>query len=82
MIECKNDSLYTGITDNLDRRFQEHAVKKGGHYTKCNSVARMIHSEEFASRFEAARRERQIKGWSRAKKLALVNGNLSLLKQL
>ena len=82
ILECTDSSLYTGITDNLERRFQERRSGKGGHYTNCNPPVNVIYSEEFSTSAEALKRERQIKGWTRAKKLALAQGNHTLLKQL
>ncbi|MBI4357787.1 MAG: GIY-YIG nuclease family protein [Candidatus Omnitrophica bacterium] len=82
VIECEDKSSYTGMTNNLVRRFQRHSTKDGGHYTKYKSAVKIILSEEFPNKFEAAKREKQIKGWTRAKKLALARQNLTLLKDL
>ena len=82
VIECTDSSLYTGVTNNLARRFQEHQAGKGGRYTNCNPPEKIIYSEEFSTSSEALNREKQIKGWTRAKKLALAQGNRILLKQL
>ncbi len=82
ILECKDGKLYTGITDNLERRFEEHSTKKGGHYTKCNAPIKILYSEHFANVFDAAKREKQIKGWTRKKKLALGKENLVLRTQL
>ncbi len=64
IIECEDKSLYTGMTNNLESRFQRHSTKDGGHYTKYNSAIRIIYSEEFQNKYEAAKREKQIKGWT------------------
>ena len=82
IIKCGDDSLYTGMTDNLERRFEEHITQKGGHYTKYSKAIAVIYSEKFLDKHEAAQREKQIKGWTRAKKLALAKGEKALLKQL
>ncbi|MFC1646558.1 GIY-YIG nuclease family protein [Candidatus Omnitrophota bacterium] len=55
---------------------------KGGHFTKKIGVDRLLYKKEFSSKHEAAKRERQIKGWTRKKKLALIKGDFSLLKKL
>ena len=56
----RNGRLYTGITTNLDHRMKQHN-------------AELLYSEEFADKYAAAKREREIKGWRREKKLALIN---------
>lgn len=73
ILKCKNDDLYTGITDNLQRRFEEHASGKGGHFTKSFVAEKILFSEEYPDKSSALKREAQIKGWTRRKKLALIN---------
>ncbi len=82
ILECKDKSLYTGITDNLQRRFNEHASGKGGHFTKSFIAEEILFSEEYPDKPSALKREAQIKGWSRKKKLALIKGDVELLKKL
>jgi len=82
ILECQNGGLYTGITDDIQRRFNRHLTKNGGRYTKYNPPVRIVYSEQFKTRFGAAKREKQIKGWTRRKKLALIKGDLELLKRL
>lgn len=72
IIECKNKALYTGITTDLQRRFNEHKTGKGGHYTSYNPAVKLKYHETFASRSEAAKREAQIKKMPRSKKLSLI----------
>lgn len=72
IIECKDKSLYTGITNDLDRRFNQHKNGTGGHYTSSKKVVRIIYTEEHPDRSSALKREAQIKGWRRDKKLELV----------
>ena len=69
------------IGANLLRRWQEH-VHGSSRFTKGHPPIRVIHVQDFASRNEAERRERQLKGWTRAKKLALSQGDLERLKIL
>ena len=71
MIECSDKSLYTGITNNLERRFNEHQNKEGGHYTSSKQVLKIVHTEKFPDRSSALKREAEIKSWRREKKLAL-----------
>ena len=74
--KTQNGSLYTGITTDIERRLQEHKRK---HYNPSEEV---LYKEPLPNKFEAAKREKQIKGWTRRKKLALIDGNLELLKKL
>lgn len=69
---CKDNSLYTGITTNLERRFTQHANGKGGHYTKSHGAKKMIYSKLFKNRSVASKREYQIKQLTREKKLLLA----------
>ncbi len=71
IIECGDKSLYTGITNNLERRFLEHKNGTGGHYTSSKEVVRIVYTEEHPDRSSALKREAQIKGWRRDKKLNL-----------
>ena len=74
--KTKNRSLYTGITVDTKRRFQEH--QSNGY----NPSDKLLYKEPFPDKYAAAKREKQIKGWTRRKKLALIDGNLDLLKKL
>ena len=76
IIKSKNGSLYTGITTDIHRRFKEHQIKCS------NPALELLYREPFSDKFQAAGRERQIKGWARKKKLALIKGDLDLLKKL
>jgi len=69
ILECKNKSLYTGITTDIQRRFNEHKTGKGGHYTSYNPGVKIRYRESFNTRSEALKREAQIKKWPRAKKI-------------
>ena len=81
IVECEDGKLYTGITDNVERRLKEHK-HHGSHFTSYNHATKLLYAEEFIDKHDAAVREKQIKGWTRAKKLALVNNDLVLLKKL
>ena len=71
LIKCRDNSIYTGITTDLARRFEEHKNKQGGHYTASRGVKKMIYSEQAATRSLALKREAEIKSWRRDKKLEL-----------
>jgi putative endonuclease len=73
IILCRDGSFYTGISTDPDRRFKEHKNKKGGKYTYSHPVKKVIYSEQFETKGEALRRERQIKGWRREKKIKILN---------
>lgn len=72
ILQCKNRSLYTGITNNLERRFKEHKSGKGGKFTHAFKVSKLLHSEPCNSKNEALKREAQIKSWTRKEKLTLI----------
>jgi putative endonuclease len=80
--ENRNDAFYIGITNNLERRLKEHQCGKGGNYTRRNRPIKLLYTEQFAKKDQAEKREKQIKRWSRAKKKALISGNLNELRRL
>lgn len=71
MILCSDDSLYTGITTDMERRFQQHAEGRGAKYFRGRSPKQTVYLEQGLSRSLAARREIQIKALSRSEKLNL-----------
>ena len=73
IIECKDQTLYTGITTDLKRRFDEHKNGVGGHYTSAREVKRIAYFEEHPNRSSASKRESEIKSWRREKKLSLIS---------
>jgi len=72
LIQCQNGSFYTGATSNLKRRLAEHRTKSGGWHTKLYRGIKLLHTEKYSTKKEALKREKQIKGWRRDKKLNLV----------
>ena len=72
LIECRDGSIYTGITTDVRRRFDEHKNGRGGHYTSARKVKRLLYSEKHPTRSSALKREAEIKNWPREKKLLLV----------
>jgi predicted GIY-YIG superfamily endonuclease len=82
ILECKNGDLYTGITNNIERRIEDHKQGNGGRFTKVFGVNRLLYKEEFNAKIEAVKREARIKGWTRKKKMALIQGDVVLLKKL
>ena len=68
----KYRTLYTGITNDLERRVFEHKHKLAPGFTSKYNINRLVYSETFSNARDAIRREKQIKGWLRAKKVALI----------
>lgn len=67
---CEDNSLYTGSTNNLEKRFLEHKSGKGGKYTRSHKPLEIIYSEEFSGKSAALKREAEIKSWKREKKIS------------
>ncbi len=68
-------ALYTGVTNNLERRVLEHKRKLIPGFTSKYNISRLVYFETFGDVRAAIRREKQIKGWLRAKKVALIVSN-------
>ncbi len=82
MVLCTDASIYTGHTDNLEARMAAHNDGRFRGYTYDRRPVRLIFHAQFPTRDDAFRAERQIKGWSREKKLALAQGDWELLQRL
>ena len=82
ILECADGSLYIGHTDNLDERMRQHDAGKVDAYTAKRHPLKLIHVEEFETRYEALLMEHKLKGWSRAKKLAYIAGDWSAVNLL
>jgi len=82
MLHCADQSFCVGHTDDLDVRIATHMSGEFGGYTSTRLPVKLVWSEEFPSRYEAIAAERQIKGWSKAKKLALIRGDWALISAL
>ncbi|WP_315760366.1 GIY-YIG nuclease family protein [Sphingomonas sp. Y38-1Y] len=82
LLRCADDSFYAGHTDNLDARIAQHLAGKGSDFTARRQPLTLVWSQDFASRIEALEAEHRIKGWSRAKKAALIAGDWALISQL
>jgi putative endonuclease len=72
---CADESFYTGHTDHLEHRIADHQAGRFDGYTRSRRPVRLVWSQDFATRYEALSAERQIKGWSRAKKQALTDSD-------
>ena len=82
IVKCSDESYYTGVTSNLEQRINEHnyGIFKG--YTSKRLPVTLVFSNRFSDVREAIRAEKQIKGWSRAKKEALIEGDFEKLVKL
>lgn len=76
MVRCKNNSLYTGWTTDLERRVKEHNKGTGSKYTRANGPVELVYFEEMQDRVEAAKREYAIKQLTKEEKELLVNQHL------
>ncbi|HCS20845.1 MAG TPA: hypothetical protein DIW47_09855 [Bacteroidetes bacterium] len=82
ILKCSDGSYYTGSTVDLERRLSEHEAGMAANYTKKRLPVQLVYFERFANIGEAFRREKQVQGWSRNKKEALINGNFNELIRL
>ena len=67
-----NTTLYTGFTNDIERRVEQHKIKSGGVFTRKYNLEKLVYMEYFPSPEQAIAEEKRIKGGSRAKKIALI----------
>jgi len=79
ILECADGSYYTGSTWNLEKRLWEHQHGQGANYTRKRLPVKLVYFEECERIADAFRREKQIQGWSRRKKKALIEQNFEKL---
>ena len=76
ILKCNDDSFYTGVTSSLENRYIKHQV---GYYRNCYTFSRrpveLVFAQAYFSILQAIEFEKKIKGWSRRKKIALINDN-------
>ena len=82
ILKCSDDSYYTGSTNNLERRLEQHNKGEGANHTKNRLPVKLIYFEEYSRIDKAFYREKQIQGWSRKKKEALIRGDYKRLVKL
>jgi putative endonuclease len=82
ILECSDESYYTGSTNNLEKRIKEHQNGDGSNHTKMRLPIRLVYFEKFSRIEEAFIREKQVQGWSRKKKEALINNQKNKLPEL
>ena len=79
---CSNGQYYTGSTNDLERRLAQHQNGEGANFTKKHLPVKLVYYEEYERIDEAFYREKQVQGWSRKKKEALIAGKSNLLHEL
>jgi len=83
ILKCSDDSFYTGISNNLKRRVEEHRLGNNRKsYTFKRRPLRLVYHLKFNDVLEAIYFEKKIKGWTRAKKMALIKGDFQMLQIL
>ena len=76
ILECKDGTLYTGITTDVERRFLEHKSGEGANYTRAHGAKKIVYAEECENRSEASKHEAAIKKLSREEKFELIKGGV------
>jgi putative endonuclease len=82
ILECCDGSYYTGSTVDLERRLNQHQTGEGANHTKKRLPVKLVYSEEYQRIDTAFYREKQVQGWSRKKKEALIKGEFEKLPEL
>jgi len=83
ILQCSDNSYYTGHTDNLETRlYQHHNRIFPTCYTATRLALKLVYSEQYPGRIEALSAEKQIQGWGRKKKEALISGDWDKLSYL
>jgi len=82
ILQCADNSYYTGSTKNLERRLTQHHGGEGARYTKKRLPVQLVYFEEFSRIDFAYFREKQVQGWSRRKKEALIQRKSEELNNL
>ena len=82
ILECADGSYYTGSTIDLEMRFEQHQKGEGANHTKKRLPVKLVYVEEYQKVSDAFYREKQIQGWNRRKKEALINGEFDKLPDL
>lgn len=73
ILKCKDDTLYTGYTTDLNRRLKEHNSKIGSKYTRSRTPVKLMYFETFKTKSQAMKREIEIKKFSRKEKFAIIS---------
>lgn len=82
LMASRSRVLYTGVTNDLARRVYEHKLGLNAGFTSKYRVTRLVYYEEFADIRDAIAREKEIKGWTRSRKIKLIEGRNSTWQDL
>ena len=82
ILECADGSYYIGSTNDLQRRLEQHQNGEGANHTRKYLPVKLLYYEEFQRIDEAFYREKQVQGWSRKKKEALMNVEINKIREL
>ena len=82
ILRCADDSYYVGYTTDVEARLRAHNTGSGAAHTYRRRPVELVYQETHTTRTDGIRRERQLKGWTRRKKEALIRGDLRALKLL
>jgi putative endonuclease len=74
---CADGSLYTGSTNDVEKRFKTHLAGKGGAYTRSHKPVKIVYQETLSTKSEALKRELEIKSWTRGKKIVVLSLEVS-----
>jgi putative endonuclease len=83
ILECSDNSYYVGVTNDVEARVEEHnsGLDKAS-YTHSRRPVKLVYEKLFFNPLDAIEYEKKLKGWSRAKKQALIENNIEKLKEL
>lgn len=82
MLHVNGGKFYVGHTDDIERRIAQHAAGHLPGFTRNHLPVKLVWSQEFSTRHEAKDAEKRLKGWSRAKKLALIRDDWAQISRL
>ena len=75
ILKLKNDTYYTGITNNLERRLKQHNEGTGSKYVRAHRPFELVHLEKLKDRSKASKREYEVKQLKREQKIKLIKGD-------
>jgi putative endonuclease len=78
IIKCVDGSLYTGSTNNLEKRLEKHKSGKGAKYTRSHVPERIVFFKKYANKIVALKKEREIKSWKHKEKLKFIQSKAKL----
>ena len=78
ILRCGDGTLYTGMTDNVEKRFAAHTAGKGAKYTRGRGPLELVYTEELPDKSAALKREAAIKKLSRSEKLEMINAECKM----